>query len=56
MTEAERYRCLNCGYEYLALAGCPDLGVPPGTAWDDLPEDFLCPRCGSDRCDFEPRA
>jgi len=52
---ARRYRCLNCGYEYDEAEGRPELGVPPGTAWQDLPEDFLCPQCGSDQRDFEPK-
>lgn len=50
----QRYKCLNCGYTYDAVDGCVELDVPPGTAWGDLPEDWLCPQCGSDRRDFEP--
>ncbi|HMP54984.1 MAG TPA: rubredoxin [Novosphingobium sp.] len=55
-TASRRYKCLNCGHEYDEAEGCPDLDVPPGTAWDDLPEDFVCPQCGSDRRDFAPLA
>ena len=47
------FKCLNCGYCYDEAEGCPDLDVPPGTRWEDLPEDFLCPQCGSDMRDFE---
>jgi rubredoxin len=49
---AQRYKCLNCGYHYDPAEGCPELDVPPGTAWEDLPEDWLCPQCGSDQRDF----
>ena len=52
---SRRFKCLNCGYEYDEADGCPELGLPPGTSWDDLPEDFLCPQCGSDKRDFEMR-
>ena len=46
------YKCLNCGYHYIEAEGCPELDVPSGTAWNDLPEDWLCPQCGSDKRDF----
>ncbi len=54
MTDLPRYRfkCLNCGYEYDEGEGCPDLDIAPGTAWESLPEDFVCPQCGSDKRDF----
>lgn len=48
-----RYKCLNCGEIYDEELGCPDLDVPPGTRWEDLPDDFVCPQCGSDKQDFE---
>lgn len=47
------YKCLNCGELYEEEHGCPDLDVPAGTRWDDLPEDWLCPQCGSDKRDYE---
>lgn len=49
----QRYKCLNCCYVYDDADGCPELDVPPGTAWEDLPDDWLCPQCGSDKRDFE---
>lgn len=58
MTEqvGSTHKCLNCGYAYDPAEGCPELDVPPGTAWEDLPEDWLCPQCGSDKRDFELQA
>lgn len=47
-----RYKCLNCGTIYAEEAGCPDQDVPPGTRWEDLPEDWICIECGSEKRDF----
>ena len=47
------HKCMNCGYTYDEAAGDPDLDVAPGTRWADLPADWLCPQCGSDKRDFE---
>lgn len=41
------YECLVCGYRYDPAAGDPEHGIAPGTAFEDLPEDWLCPLCGS---------
>ena len=49
---AMKYVC-PCGYEYDPVAGDPDNGIAPGTAWDDVPEDFLCPICGLGKEVFE---
>ncbi len=35
----------DCGWEYDEELGCPEEGIAPGTKWEDLPEDFLCPLC-----------
>jgi len=43
-----RYRCKLCGYIYSPLRGEPHHGIPPGTPFDDLPEDYVCPVCGAD--------
>lgn len=42
-----RYVCDLCGWEYDESAGTPELGVAPGTRFEDLPEDFVCPLCGA---------
>lgn len=41
-----RYRCRICGYIYLPLRGEPHNGIPEGTAFEDLPESYVCPVCG----------
>lgn len=41
-----RYRCRVCGYIYSPLRGEPHNGIPAGTAFDDLPETYVCPVCG----------
>ena len=48
-----KYRCLVCGYEYDPEAGDPANGVEPGTAFEDVPEDWLCPVCGAGKEEFE---
>ena len=41
-----RYRCRLCGYVYSPLRGEPHNGIPAGTPFEDLPEDYVCPVCG----------
>ena len=50
----KKYTCTVCGYEYDPVAGDPDNGVKPGTAFNDLPDDWVCPVCGADKDAFEP--
>ena len=40
-----KYICDVCGWVYEEAAGAPDNGVAPGTKWEDVAEDFLCPLC-----------
>ena len=47
------YEC-PCGYVYDPELGDPDNGVAPGTAWEDVPEDWLCPTCGLGKDSFYP--
>jgi len=49
----KKYTCLVCGYVYDEELGDPDNGVAPGTKWEDLPEDWVCPLCGADKGSFE---
>ncbi len=42
-----------CGYTYDPEAGDPENGIAPGTPWEDIPEDFVCPICGLDKGMFE---
>jgi len=46
--------CTSCGFVYDPAEGDPDGGVPPGTAFDDIPDDWFCPVCGARKSDFEP--
>ena len=48
-----KYVCTICGYVYDEAKGIPDDGIAPGTAWADLPEDWLCPLCGATKPAFE---
>ena len=41
----KKYAC-PCGYVYDPEIGDPDSGIAPGTAWEDIPEDWVCPICG----------
>ena len=42
----EEHICGACGFVYDPESGDPDRGVPPGTAFEDLPDDWACPACG----------
>ena len=48
----KKYVCEPCGYEYDPEVGDPDNGIEPGTAFEDLPEDWVCPICGVGKDDF----
>jgi rubredoxin len=47
-----RWVCSVCDYEYNEEAGDPDAGIPPGTRFEDLPDDWQCPGCriGKEAC------
>ncbi|MHC1748798.1 MAG: rubredoxin [Cellulosilyticaceae bacterium] len=49
----QNYVCLVCGYVYTPTEGDPDNGVAPGTAWEDVNENWLCPVCGVGKDEFE---
>ena len=48
-----RWECIVCGLVYDEKEGWPDDGIAPGTKWEDVPEDWLCPDCGVGKEDFE---
>lgn len=48
-----RWECIVCGLIYDEKEGWPDDGIPAGTKWSDVPDDWLCPDCGVGKDDFE---
>ena len=47
-----KYVCDLCGYVYDESVGDPDNGIAAGTAWADVPEDWVCPLCGAGKDEF----
>ena len=48
-----RWTCNVCGWEYDEAKGDPDGGIPPGTPFEDIPDDWRCPDCGVTKDSFE---
>lgn len=48
----KKYVCNACGYIYDPLEGDPDSNIPPGVAFEDLPQDWVCPVCGAPKEEF----
>ena len=48
-----KYVCKVCGYVYDPKKGDPSKGIDPGTKFEDLPDDWVCPVCGASKTDFE---
>lgn len=49
----KRWICIICGFVYDEELGLPQEGIAPGTRWEDIPDDWLCPDCGVGKSDFE---
>ncbi len=49
-----KFVCSVCSFVYDETLGLPDQGIAPGTRWEDLPADFVCPLCGVGRSEFSP--
>jgi rubredoxin len=49
----KKWQCVVCGFIYDEEAGLPDEGIAAGTAWKDIPDDWVCPDCGVGKSDFE---
>lgn len=49
----KKWQCIVCGIVYDEAAGWSEEGIEPGTAWQDVPSDWLCPDCGVGKEDFE---
>ena len=48
-----KWECMVCGYVYDPAKGDPDNGVAPGTPFEKLPDDWVCPECGADKSMFQ---
>lgn len=48
-----KYECSICGYVYDEAKGIPEAGIAPGTAWHEVPEDWVCPLCGATKSEFK---
>ena len=53
-TATQQWICESCGFIYDPEEGDPDGGVPVGTAFEDIPGDWVCPVCGARKKDFVP--
>jgi rubredoxin len=49
----KKYRCTVCDWVYDPKAGLPSASIDPGTPFEKLPDDFVCPECGAGKADFE---
>lgn len=47
-----KWQCDVCGFLYDETTGLPGEGIPPGTDWDDLPGDWVCPDCAAGKEEF----
>ena len=47
------WQCRTCGYIYDEEKGDPDEGLAPGTRWAEIPDDWVCPECGTPKSDFD---
>jgi len=49
-----KYECRECGWVYDPAQGDPDGGIKPGTPFEEIPDDWICPVCGASKDDFTP--
>jgi len=55
MKMSMKYVCDVCGWLYEEAFGAVDQGIEPGTKWEDIPDDFLCPLCGVGKDQFSKK-
>ena len=53
VSEMAKYKCSVCGYIYDPESGDPDGGIKPGTPFEEIPDDWVCPVCGASKDQFE---
>ena len=51
-----KYVCSICGYIYDEATGILEADIAPGTKWEDLPDDWVCPICGASKAEFEKQS
>lgn len=49
----KKYECELCGYIYDPAAGDPENDIKPGTAFEDIPDTWVCPLCGASKSEFK---
>jgi rubredoxin len=54
MTTTKRWVCGSCGFIYDPAEGDLDGGIPPGTPFEEIPDDWVCPVCGAQKSEFAP--
>lgn len=50
----QQWICEACGFIYDEAEGDPDGGIAPGTRFEDIPDNWVCPVCGARKMDFSP--
>ena len=53
LTDYQKYICLLCGFIYDEALGWPEEGIEPGTRWEAVPDNWVCPECGAMKNDFQ---
>jgi rubredoxin len=51
--DMQKWECSVCGYIYDPEVGDPDSGIEPGTSFENLPADWICPDCGASKEEFD---
>jgi rubredoxin len=49
----DKWKCTVCDWIYDPAIGDPDSGIAPGTPFEKIPDDWVCPVCGADKDMFE---
>lgn len=49
----KKWQCRYCSFVYDEAKGLPEQGIPPGTPFDQIPDDWTCAECGASKADFE---